>query len=494
VVWGDIAGTLANQTDLQSAIDAAGQDLSGIDDHNLPFVSSGAFSQSDIYTVGSVSAGANDVLGLYFNSDSLSATTFPAFSMYTSRGTKGAPSAPASSDVLGSIRVSAYSSALSAYADAFSLLVESTNTWESGSAAEDVTAGVWMRVNGSLEKLGYFSTSGGFIGGDYVGTASQGAQSGSWVSSGIACSVYGSGANYYTIGNNGSDFVLAQLGYLNDPFFKFYKSSGSTVIGDATGTNFDNGRVNFVGSSTTQPIVAISSATTDAKDALSIYKRYGDDRVFNIDNAGVVELGLEQSFIGALSVGMASACVFTASHPVDTAASYTSECVIKIPDYNNTTGRSALRLVSDGSSSTAYVSDDAVLITPEGGIAVKSKNKTGAASVKGTLLTASSTTDGGVDATGGSAYECVGVMYSDGVADGSDCYVVVSGIAEVLLKDSTSATRADWVGISDTAGRAEATAIPSPPTDAGHFREIGHANESKASGTDVLCKIFLHFN
>jgi len=27
-----------------------------------------------------------------------------------------------------------------------------------------------------------------------------------------------------------------------------------------------------------------------------------------------------------------------------------------------------------------------------------------------------------------------------------------------------------------------------------HFREIGHCLESKEAGTDVLCKIALHFN
>jgi hypothetical protein len=142
----------------------------------------------------------------------------------------------------------------------------------------------------------------------------------------------------------------------------------------------------------------------------------------------------------------------------------------------------------------ALVGIGTVRLTDEGGIAVKLTNKTGAASVKGTLVEASITTDGAVDIAAADALDPIGAMYEDGVADGDETWIVISGIADVLLKDGTASTREHWVGVSDVSGRADATAITPPGPVLAHFREIGHALESKGSGTDVLARIVLHFN
>lgn len=141
----------------------------------------------------------------------------------------------------------------------------------------------------------------------------------------------------------------------------------------------------------------------------------------------------------------------------------------------------------------------APILTKEGGIAIPFINKTGAPSVKGTLVIASSTTDSGVEICPADNPDIIGIIYQDGILDGDDVLVVISGKAEVLLQDLTSATRGYWVRISVTQnGRADITNASPPgggiPQADIHFRELGHCIESKASGTDVLTNIVLHFN
>ena len=41
----------------------------------------------------------------------------------------------------------------------------------------------------------------------------------------------------------------------------------------------------------------------------------------------------------------------------------------------------------------------------------------------------------------------MGIVYEAGVADGSECWVTVAGIAEVLLVDSVATTRS-WIAYS----------------------------------------------
>lgn len=136
-----------------------------------------------------------------------------------------------------------------------------------------------------------------------------------------------------------------------------------------------------------------------------------------------------------------------------------------------------------------------IRLTSTGGLAVKLTNRTGASTVKGTLVHCSLTYDNAFDIAPADSYDCVGVVLNSGNANGAASYIVIAGITEVLLKDGTSSTRGNWVKASDTAGRADASgAVPSPPTADAHFKEIGHCLESKTSGTDVLCKIMLHFN
>ena len=132
----------------------------------------------------------------------------------------------------------------------------------------------------------------------------------------------------------------------------------------------------------------------------------------------------------------------------------------------------------------------------EGGMMVRMTNRTGAKSVKGSVVSTSTTKDNSFRLTPANAVVPVGIVYEDGIPNGEECFVVVSGIADILLKNGTTATRGYWVGMSDADGRAY-TAFhtgTTPPEQAIHNLEIGHCMETKAAGTNVLARCVLHFN
>lgn len=143
-------------------------------------------------------------------------------------------------------------------------------------------------------------------------------------------------------------------------------------------------------------------------------------------------------------------------------------------------------------------SDVRGIITSDGGLAIKMLNDTGANSVKGTLVESSADVDNGFVVCGVSSNKVIGVVYEDGLPDGTDVFVVISGCAKVLLKDGTTATHGYWVVPSDTAGRADAT--QNIPTGGQlqdhelHFHEVGHCTDTKEAGTDVLARCIIHFN
>jgi hypothetical protein len=136
--------------------------------------------------------------------------------------------------------------------------------------------------------------------------------------------------------------------------------------------------------------------------------------------------------------------------------------------------------------------DNNVGITPEGGYAVKLINNTGADSIKGTIVQAGSIAES-IAVSDSDAVHPIGVIFNSGIQDGSYVWVVVSGVAQVLLKDTESTDFNYWVYTSDTEGRA-ITAALSPGADPSHFREIGHSLEKKSAGTNVLFKAIIHFN
>lgn len=139
-----------------------------------------------------------------------------------------------------------------------------------------------------------------------------------------------------------------------------------------------------------------------------------------------------------------------------------------------------------------------VKFTPEGGLAVKMLNRTGTTSVKGSVVSASASYDDAFTLQS-NEFDAIGIVYEAGITDGNYCWVIVSGIAEVLLADSTASTRGNWVICHATDGRADATATTPLPNSTlnehtTHFKEIGHCIQTVTAGTNKLAKCIIHFN
>lgn len=135
--------------------------------------------------------------------------------------------------------------------------------------------------------------------------------------------------------------------------------------------------------------------------------------------------------------------------------------------------------------------------TDEGGFAIQFINRTGQPSKKGTIVSASNQYDYAVMFQA-NEYDAIGVVYESGIPDGQPVWVVISGIAEVLLKQGTASKCGNWCKSADDDGRALCSLTQ--PSGSGfnnaedHFKEIGHCLETKLAGNDVLCKILIHFN
>lgn len=135
--------------------------------------------------------------------------------------------------------------------------------------------------------------------------------------------------------------------------------------------------------------------------------------------------------------------------------------------------------------------------TPEGGRAVRRINKTGAASVKGTVVRVSDTVDFGVRLIVVDVPSPIGVVYESGVPDGSPVWVVTSGDADVLFVGSVTRDHLARGFVAGDAGyepgKALSEALPTAPfaTDK-HFYEIGHTLQNRTGAG--LARVTLHFN
>lgn len=137
-----------------------------------------------------------------------------------------------------------------------------------------------------------------------------------------------------------------------------------------------------------------------------------------------------------------------------------------------------------------------IKLVPEGGLAIRLINDTGAPSIKGYLCEAGKTIDDSFIYIIGDSPDPIGVVYDDGVADGKFVWIVVSGIADVYYSDSVTRgtfSRNATAGESLPAGVAVSEPLPVPPfaTDK-HFLEIGHPIASRIGAG--LAKTILHFN
>ena len=128
-------------------------------------------------------------------------------------------------------------------------------------------------------------------------------------------------------------------------------------------------------------------------------------------------------------------------------------------------------------------------ITPEGGFAVRLTNKSGAVTVKGQIVSHKGTVANAFDRTAVDAKHCLGVVYESGVEDGAQCWVVVAGIAQVLMKNAATMGHICRIPLTTDNGEA-GYAMDAAQSDSASVYKIGDVLETAAA--EELCKVLLH--
>jgi len=151
----------------------------------------------------------------------------------------------------------------------------------------------------------------------------------------------------------------------------------------------------------------------------------------------------------------------------------------------------ALTLIAHGDKLAAIGYDST---TGESGLLQKRVNKAGRALAKGEIVAVSPDHDNAITVEI-SGFDPIGIA-AEAIADNATGWVWKNGsTAQVLMKDETAAVRGYVALCDDVDGRAYGIAVPtSTPATAEHFREIGHFNEAKDAGTNLLALVDLHFN
>ncbi len=136
----------------------------------------------------------------------------------------------------------------------------------------------------------------------------------------------------------------------------------------------------------------------------------------------------------------------------------------------------------------AGIESNKIKFTSIGGFAISLTNNTGSNSVEGQLVEADDTDENSYKTADANATDAIGTVYNAGIADGSETWIVVTGIAEMLI-DAGGCVHHDRLITSATAGSAD---VSNAPAVAVHFQEVGHAIETVVGAG--LAKVVLHFN
>jgi len=139
---------------------------------------------------------------------------------------------------------------------------------------------------------------------------------------------------------------------------------------------------------------------------------------------------------------------------------------------------------------SAGVGNSYFKITPEGGFAVRLTNKSGAVSVKGQIVSHKGTVANAFDLTAVDAKHCLGVVYESGIADAAECWVVVSGIAQVLMKNAATMGHICRIPLNTDEGMAAGYAMDAEQSSSASVYKIGDVLETAEA--EGLCKVLLH--
>ena len=139
---------------------------------------------------------------------------------------------------------------------------------------------------------------------------------------------------------------------------------------------------------------------------------------------------------------------------------------------------------------SAGVGNSYFKITPEGGFAVRLTNKSGAVTVKGQIVSHKGTVARAFDLTAVDANHCLGVVYESGIEDAAECWVVVSGIAQVLMKNAATMGHICRIPLNTDEGEAAGYAMDAAQSSSASVYKIGDVLET--ADAEVLCKVLLH--
>lgn len=130
-----------------------------------------------------------------------------------------------------------------------------------------------------------------------------------------------------------------------------------------------------------------------------------------------------------------------------------------------------------------------IYIDNEGAVCLKLFNRTGGATVAGTIVKADTGNGDSVIVSAIDDPMPIGFLRDTGVADGSETWVQIAGRV-LVLGDSGGVLPGQWCGTGPTAGSVDGdTTIPAATQ---HFQEIGHSLSTIGSGGTG--RIVTHFN
>ena len=138
---------------------------------------------------------------------------------------------------------------------------------------------------------------------------------------------------------------------------------------------------------------------------------------------------------------------------------------------------------------SAGVGNSYFKITPEGGFAVRLTNESGAETVKGQIVSHKGTVANAFDLTAVNANHCLGVVYESGVGNGAQCWVVVAGIAQVLMKNAATMGHICRIPLTADNGAA-GYAMDAAQSSSASVYKIGDVLET--ADAEELCKVLLH--
>ncbi len=273
-----------------------------------------------------------------------------------------------------------------------------------------------------------------------------------------------------------------------------YTDSDGVLFVDATGTGLDVLHSATIGNH----LIVGDDLTVDTNTLFvdSTTKRVGIgtaavDSKLHIENAGTFEVKLQNTANSAMNIGFYGASVNVGN--IENVI-VSGKWALKLGTFDDI---DAL-IIRDGKVGVGVASPTLPLDikaksghTAIGGFAIKLTNKTGSNTVAGQLVNVYIATaiDDAFKTISASDENIIGVVLDAGVADGSEAWVVVNGIADVLM-DAGGSARGDRIISSATAGSGDVWNVGGAV--ATHFQEIGHCIETR--GGAGLARCILHFN